>query len=169
MPNFSSYILYLLLLTICFFAFGFTLDIKISTFYLTFTLLSLTSYALYLLPLTVCQFAFGFTLDIKSEKLYKAQCCPFLMFLKVANFLLPSLCSVFLVLLGRKPVFQIFSTNYAKFFCLFLWLCINVLHDVGECCESVPLDCTGSYVSISINITRILACVVQVDAFIISL
>ena len=63
-----------------------------------------------------------------------------------------------------------FSTNYAKFFCLFLlWLCINVLHDVGECCESVPLDCTGSYVSISINIAKILACVVQVDAFIISL
>ena len=57
----------------------------------------------------------------------------------------------------------------AKFFCLFLWLCINVLCDIGECCESVPLDHTGSYVSISINITKILACVVQVDAFIISL
>ena len=57
----------------------------------------------------------------------------------------------------------------AKFFCLFLWLCINVLHDIGECCESVPLDRTGSYISISINITKILACVVQVDAFIISL
>ena len=59
--------------------------------------------------------------------------------------------------------------NIAKFFCLFLWLCINVLHNVGECCESVPLGCTGSYVSISINITKILASVVQVDAFIISL
>ena len=57
----------------------------------------------------------------------------------------------------------------AKFFCLFLWLCINVLRDIGECCESVPLDRTGSYFSISINITKILACVVQVDAFIISL
>ena len=57
----------------------------------------------------------------------------------------------------------------AKFFCLFLWLCINVLRDIGECCKSVPLDHTGSYVSISMNITRILACVVQVDAFIISL
>ena len=60
-------------------------------------------------------------------------------------------------------------TSTAKFFCLFLWLYINVLRDVGECCESVPLDHTGSYVSISINITKILACVVQVDAFIISL
>ena len=59
--------------------------------------------------------------------------------------------------------------HIAKFFCLFLWLCINVLHDVGECCKSVPLDRTGSYISISINITKILACVVQVDAFIISL
>ena len=65
MPNFGSYILYLLLLTIRYFTFGFTLDIKISTFYLTFTLLSLTSYTLYLLLLTVCQLAFGFTLDIK--------------------------------------------------------------------------------------------------------
>ena len=63
-----------------------------------------------------------------------------------------------------------YRTNYdghidAKFFCLFLWLCINVLHDIGECCESVPLDRTGSYISISINITNILACIVQVDAF----
>ena len=65
MPNFGSYILYLLLLTIRYFAFGFTLDIKINMCYLTFTLLSLTSYALYLLLLTVHQFAFGFTLDIK--------------------------------------------------------------------------------------------------------
>ena len=35
---------------------------------------------------------------------------------------------------------------HAKFFFLFLWLCINVLGNIGECCESVPLDCTGSYV-----------------------
>ena len=33
-------------------------------------------------------------------------------------------------------------------------LCINVLRDIGECCESVPLDRTGSYISISINITK---------------
>ena len=63
-------------------------------------------------------------------------------------------------------VVQVDALNYARFFCLFLWLCINVLHDIGECCESVPLDRSGSYVSISINlyITKILACVVQVDA-----
>ena len=89
--------------------------------------------------------------------------------LKVVNFLLPTLSQIFLLLLGRKPVVWIFSINYAKFFCLFLWLCMNVLCDVGECCESVHLDRTGSYVSISINITKILACVVQDDAFIISL
>ena len=42
-----------------------------------------------------------------------------------------------------------------------------ILRDFGECCESVPLDCPGSYVSISIKIyiTIILAHVVQVDAF----
>ena len=65
MLNFGSYILYLLLLTMRYFAFGFTLDIKISTYYLTFTLLSLTSYILYLLLLTIRQLVFGFTLDIK--------------------------------------------------------------------------------------------------------
>ena len=166
MLNFSSYILYLLLLTIRYFAFGFTLDIKLSTCYLTFTLLSLTSYVLYLLLLTIRQLAFGFTFRYKIRKIIQSSV---LSFLKAANFLLPSLCSVFLVLLGRKPDVPRFFTNYAKFFCLFLWLCINVLCDIGECCESVPLDRTGSYISISINITRLLACVVQVDAFIISL
>ena len=41
----------------------------------------------------------------------------------------------------------------AKFFCLFLlWLCINILRDFAECCESVPLDRSGSYISIRINI-----------------
>ena len=42
-----------------------------------------------------------------------------------------------------------------------------ILRDFGECCESVPLDRPGSYISISIKIyiTIILACVVQVDAF----
>ena len=38
------------------------------------------------------------------------------------------------------------NERFAKVFCLFLWLCINVLCDVGECCESVPLDHTGSYI-----------------------
>ena len=80
MLNFSSYVSYLLLLTISYSPFGFTLDIKISMCYLTFTLLSLTSYALYLLLLTIHQFAFGFTLDIEIGKLYKAQCCPFRVF-----------------------------------------------------------------------------------------
>ena len=132
MPNFGSYILYLLLLTMHYFAFGFTLDIKISMCYLTFTLLSLTSYVLYLLLLTICQLAFRFYLRYKIRKIIQSSVLSFLSVLKVVNFLLPSLCSVFLVLLGRKPVVWIFSTNYAKFFCLFLWLCINVLHNIGE-------------------------------------
>ena len=83
------------------------------------------------------------------------------MFLKVANFFLPYLCLVFFILLGRKPVVWIFSTNYARFSCLFLlWSCINILRGFGECCESVPLD---------IDITIILAHVVQVDAFLLSI
>ena len=52
------------------------------------------------------------------------------------------------------------------------WIVFLILHKyitrLWECCESVPLDCSGSYVSISIKqyvyITRILARVVQVDA-----
>ena len=110
-----------------------------------------------------------FDLRYKIRKIIQSSVLSFLGVLKVVNFLLPSLSQFFLLLLGRKPVVQIFSTSYAKFFFLFLWLCINVLRDIGECCKSVALDCTGSYVSISINITKILACVVQVDAFIISL
>ena len=90
MPNFSSYILYLLLLTICYSTFGFTLDIKISTCYLTFTLLSLTSYALYLLLLTVRQLAFGFTLG-KIRKIIQSSVLSFSGVLKVVNLLLPSL------------------------------------------------------------------------------
>ena len=110
-----------------------------------------------------------FYLRYKIRKIIQSSVLSFPGVLKVANFPLPSLSQFFLLLLGRKPVVWIFSTNYAKFFCLFLWLCINVLRDIGECCESVPLGRTGSYVSISINITKILASVVQVDAFIISL
>ena len=88
-----------------------------------------------------------FYLRYKIRKIIQSSVLSFLGVLKVVNFLLPSLSfSVFLLLLGRKPVVWIFSTNYAKFFCLFLWLCINVLCSIGECCESVPLDCTGSYI-----------------------
>ena len=95
MLNFGSYILYLFLLTIRYSAFGFTLDIKISMCYLTFTLLSLTSYALYLLLLTVLQFAFGFTLDIKIRKIIQSSVLSFLGVLKVVNFLFPSLSQFF--------------------------------------------------------------------------
>ena len=31
------------------------------------------------------------------------------------------------------------------------WFCISIIRDFGECCESVPLDHTGSYVSISMK------------------
>ena len=48
-------------------------------------------------------------------------------------------------LLG-DPVANTTTGIDAKFFCLFFWLCINVLRDIGQCCESVPLDRTGSYV-----------------------
>ena len=133
-------------------------------YFAKFNFLCFISTSSYHLPTCV-----WFYLRYKIRKIIQSSVLSSLGVLKVANFLLPSLSQFFLLLLGRKHVVWIFSTNYAKFFCLFLWLCINVLRDVGECCTSVPLDRTGSYVSISINITKILACVVQVDAFIIRL
>ena len=102
MLNFGSYILYLLLLTIHYSAFGFTLDIKISTCYLTFTLLSLTSYALYLLLLTVRQFVFGFTLDIKIRKIIQSSVLSFLGVFEGCEFPLFFSFSVFLLLLDRN-------------------------------------------------------------------
>ena len=90
------------------------------------------------------------------------------MFLKVANFFLPYLCSVFL-LLGRKPVVQIYSTNYARFSCLFLLgLCINIYCvTLGNVVRVYPWIVQGLtfYQHKNIYITIILAHVVQVDAF----
>ena len=97
--KYGSYILYLLLLTICYSTFGFSLDIKLSTLYLTFTLLSLTSYVLYLLLLTVRKFAFGFTLDIKIRKNY-TKLGVVLSWLQISSF--PSLSQFFLLLLDRN-------------------------------------------------------------------
>ena len=92
--------------------FWFYLRYKISTCYLTFTLLSLTSYALYLLLLTIHQFAFGFTLDIKIRKIIQSSVLSFLGVLKVANFLFPSLsqfffyCWIETCCLGPPPIMQ---------------------------------------------------------------
>ena len=118
MLNFGSYILYLLLLTIHYSAFGFTLDIKISMCCLTFTLLSLTSYTLYLLLLTIRQFVFGFIFDIKIRKIIQSSVLSFLGVLKVANFLFPSL-------------FQFF------FYCSIETCCLEILHQL--CMVLVPL------------------------------
>ena len=118
MLNFGSYILYLLLLTIRYSTFGFTLDIKISTCYLTFTLLSLTSYALYLLFLTILQFAFGFTLDMKIRKIIQNSVLSFPGVLKVANFLFPSL-------------------SQFVFYCWIETCCPDILHQL--CTGLIPL------------------------------
>ena len=126
MLNFSFYILYLLLLTIRYSAFGFTLDIKISMCYLTFTLLSLTSYTLCLLLLTVCQFVFGFTLDTKIRKIIKSSVLSFLGVLKVANFLFSSF-SVSLLLLDRNmlsgdsPPIMDGPNSFYALYCAYSW------------------------------------------------
>ena len=145
MPNFGSYILYLLLLTIHYSAFGFTLDIKISMCYLTFTLLSLTSYTLYLLLLTIHQFAFGFTLDIKNGKIIQSSVLSFPGVLKVANFLFPSLSQFFFYCWVETCCPDILHQLYKVLLPVSLVVHI-VLHSVREYCESVPLNRTGSYV-----------------------
>ena len=85
-------------------------------------------YILYLLLITVCRPAFGLTLDINKEKYTKLSVVLFPVVLRVANFLLSLFCSV-VSLLCRKPVVQIFSTNYARCYCsqftgvgCFFWL-----------------------------------------------
>ena len=170
MLNFGSYTLYLLLLTIRYSTFGFTLDIKISTCYVTFTLLSLTSYALYLLLLTICQFAFGFTFRYKIRKIIQSSVLSFLGVLKIANFLLSFFSfSVVPFIAEQKPVVRIFSTNYAKFFCLFLWLCILCCMALGNIARVYPWIIQGLMFYQHRYKNKILACVVQVDTFIISL
>ena len=73
-------------------------------------------YILYLLLITVRRPAFGLTLDINKEKYTKLSVVLFPVVLRVANFLLSLFCSV-VSLLCKKPVVQIFSTNYARCYC----------------------------------------------------
>ena len=68
----------------------------------------------------------------------------------------------------HKEVCKVLISIYVRFLSISSQVVHKyILRDFGECCESVPLDCPGSYISISIKIyiTIILACVVQVDAF----
>ena len=95
-----------------------------------------TSYTLYLLLLTIHQFVFGFTLDIKIRKVIQSLVLSFSGVLKVANFLLPSLSQFFLLLLGRN-LLPGFSTNYARFLCLFLW-CIMYCMVLGNIVRVYP-------------------------------
>ena len=60
-----------------------------------------------------------FYLRYKIRKIIQSSVLSFPGVLKVVNFLLPSLSQFSFLLLGRKPVVQIFSTNYAKFFACF--------------------------------------------------
>ena len=86
-----------------------------------------------------------FYLRYKIRKIIQSSVLSFSDVLKVVNFLPPYLCSVFLVslLLGRKLVVQIFPTNYAKFFCLFLfWLCIKYIARLWRMLQECTL---GSY------------------------
>ena len=115
----------------------------ISTFYLAFTLLSFNLLHFISTPSNCLPTCVWFYLRYKIRKIIQSPVLSFSDVLKVANFFLPYLCSVFLVLLGRKPDVWIFSTNYAKFFCLFLlWLCIKYIALLWGTLQ----DCTlGSY------------------------
>ena len=103
------------LLTTCYRAFGFTLDIQIKVCFGLYILSCNPFYILYLLLITVRQPAFGLTLDINKEKYTKLSVVLFPVVLRVANFLFSLFCSV-VSLLCRKPVVRIFSTNDARSF-----------------------------------------------------
>ena len=125
----------------------------ISMFYLTFTLLSFNLLHFISTPSNCSPTCIWFYLRYKIRKIIQSSVLSFSNVLKVANFFLPYLCSVFLVLLGRKlmsgyspPIMQ------SSFACFFSGWGYNILRDFGEHCKSVPLDHTGSYISISINI-----------------
>ena len=115
------------------------------------------------------QFAFGFTLDIKIRKIIQSSVLSFLGVLKVANFLFPSLSQFFFYCWIETCCPDIFHQLCKVLLPVSLVVHV-VLCSIGEYCESVPLNRTGSYIlSASIYKNKILACVVQVDTFIISL
>ena len=104
------------LLTIRYRAFWFYLRYTNKSMFGLYILSCNPFYILYLLLITVHQPAFGLTLDINKEKYTKLSVVLFPVVLRVANFLLSLFCSV-VSWLCRKPVVQIFSTNYARSFC----------------------------------------------------
>ena len=111
----------------------------------TFTVLSFNILHLISTPYNRSLTCAWFYLRYKIRKVYKLSAVLFPVVLKVANFLLPYLCSVFPCCV--ENLLPRFSTNYARSFCshlggvcccflfllqlcqrsLFLWLCINVL------------------------------------------
>ena len=80
----------------------------ISTFYLTFTLLSFNLLHFISTPSNHLPTCVWFYLRYKIRKIIQSSVLSFSDVLKVANFFFPYLCSVFLVLLGRKPDVWIF-------------------------------------------------------------
>ena len=96
---------------------------------MTFTLLSFNLLHFTSTPSNRLATCIWFYLRYKIRKIIQSSVLSFSDVLKVVNFFLPYLCSVFLVLLGRKPDVWRFSNNYARlFFLLFLlWLCINYI------------------------------------------
>ena len=145
MPNFGSYILYLLLLTIRYSAFGFTLDIKNKYVLFDFYFAKFNFLCFISTPSNRSPICIWFYLRYKIRKIIQSSVLSFLSVLKVANFLFPSLSQFF-------------------FYCWVETCCPHILHQlckvllpvslivhivlcgIGEYCESVPFNHTGSYV-----------------------
>ena len=109
-----SYILYLLLITTCYRAFGFTLDTKkkvcFGLYMLSFNLLHFKS-----TPYNRSLTCTWLTLDINKEKYTKLSVVLFPVVLRVANFLLPYFAQLFPCCV--ENLLPRFSTNYARSFC----------------------------------------------------
>ena len=119
MPNFGSYILYLLLLTIRYSAFGFTLDIKNKYVLFDFYFAKFNFLRFISTPSNRLLTCIWFYLRYKIRKIIQSSVLSFSGVLKVANFLLPFLsqfsfyCWVENLLSGYSP--PIMQSSFACF------------------------------------------------------
>ena len=120
MLNFGSYILYLLLLTIRYSAFGFTLDIRISTRYFDFYFAKFQFLCFIPTPSKCSPICFWFYLRYKIRKIIQSSVLSFPCVLKVVN-------SSFLL--------------FISFFFFYCWIetcCLDILHQL--CTVRVPVS-----------------------------
>ena len=163
MLNFGSYILYLLLLTIRYSTFWFYLRYKNKYVLFDFYFAKFNFLHFISTPSNHSPICVWFYLRYKNKKNYTKLSLVLSRCFEGCEFPLSFSFSVFLLLLDRN-LLPGFSTNYAQFHILYqLWTvhvppvpyvvhivgflgCVTLFNFIGEYCESIPLNRTGSYV-----------------------